>query len=114
MGNQHTSQKTGGAWITKPFKNWEKAVERMRAHAKSDAHIRCSEAEVTASASSGILQQLQNVPEEQRLKNRKGIKALLRCTHFLARYHIPHTTNFAALIVLIVEDHSGHTTETSL
>ena len=28
--------------------------------------------------------------------------ALLRCAHFLARNHIPHTTNFAALVDLIV------------
>jgi len=44
----HSSQKTGGAWITKPFKNWKKAVEKMCAHAKSDTHIRHSEAELLA------------------------------------------------------------------
>ncbi len=37
--DHHPSQKTGGAWITKPFKNWKKAVEKMRAHAKSDTHM---------------------------------------------------------------------------
>ncbi len=36
------------------------------------------------------------------MKNRKGIKALLRCAHFLARNHIPHTINFATLVDLIV------------
>ena len=30
-------KKTGGAWITKPFKNWKKAMEKMRAHSKSDS-----------------------------------------------------------------------------
>ena len=34
--------------------------------------------------------------------NRKAIKALLRCAHFLARNHIAHTTNFATLVDLIV------------
>ena len=37
--DQHSSQKTGGVWITKSFKKWKKAVEEMHAHAKSDAHI---------------------------------------------------------------------------
>ena len=32
-------KKTGGAWITKPFKNWKKAVEKRKAHSKSDSHI---------------------------------------------------------------------------
>ena len=34
----NSSQRTGGAWITKPFTNWKKAVEKMRAHSKSDIH----------------------------------------------------------------------------
>ncbi len=75
----------------------------MRAHAKSDTHIRRSEAELLATKKEvSILEQLRSVTEEQRIRNRKGIKALLRCTHFLARNHFPHTTNFAALVNLIV------------
>ena len=31
-----------------------------------------------------------------------AIKALTRCTHFLARRHIPHTTNFDELVDFIV------------
>ena len=34
-------------------------------------------------------------------KNRSGIKVLL-CTHFLARQHIPHTTNFDQLVDLVL------------
>ena len=34
------------------------------------------------------------------MKNR--IKALIRCTHFLACHHIPHMTNFDELVDLIV------------
>ena len=33
-------QKTRGTWITKPFKNWKRAVEKMRTHSKSDSHIK--------------------------------------------------------------------------
>lgn len=102
---QHSVQKTGGAWITKPFKNWKKAVEKMRAHAQSDAHIRHTEAELLAARAreeGSVLEQLRCIGEEEKMKNRKGIKALLRCAHFLARNHIPHTTNFATLVDLIV------------
>ena len=45
----------------------------MRANAKSDAHVRYSEAELLAAKEGSILQQLQSVVEEQRIKNRKGI-----------------------------------------
>ena len=38
----------------------------------------------------------------RRLKNRLAIKSLLRCTHFLARNRIAHTTNFGDLIDLVV------------
>ena len=32
-------QRMGGAWITKPFNNWKKAIEKLRAHSKSEVHI---------------------------------------------------------------------------
>ena len=82
------------------YETLKKLVEKMRAHAKSDAHIRYSEVLAAKAEKEGsILQQLRSITEEQRIKNRKGIK---RCTHFLARNHIPHTTNFAALVDSIV------------
>ena len=99
-------KKTGGAWITKPFKNWKKAVEKMRAHPKSDSHIKHTEAELLAARArkeeSSIIQQPQIIGEQERIKNRSGIRALLLCTHFLAQQHIPHTTNFDKLVDLIV------------
>ena len=49
-----------------------------------------------------IISQLQNVREQKRLQNRKAIKALIRCTHFLAHRHIAHTTNFDKLVELLV------------
>ena len=36
------------------------------------------------------------------MKNREAIKCLIRCTHFLARQHIVHTTNFDKLVDLVV------------
>ena len=53
----------------------------MRAHAKSDAHIQYEVLAAKAEKEGSILQQLRSITEEQRIKNRKGIKALLRCTH---------------------------------
>ena len=36
-----------------------------------------------------VLQKLQNFEKQERLKNSAAIKSLIRCTHFLARQHIP-------------------------
>ncbi len=98
-------QRTGGTWISKPFTNWKKAIEKMKIHAKSDIHLLSCEAEMAAATAlqeGSVIQQLQQINDEEKLKNRMAIKALIRCTHFLARRHIPHTTNFDELIDLIV------------
>ena len=49
-----------------------------------------------------VIQQLQQIGDRERARNKRAIKALLRCTHFLARQHIAHTTNFGKLIDLVV------------
>ena len=49
----------------------------------------------TALLRGSIAQQLQQVQESERLKNRAVIKSLLCCTHFLA-------TNFSELVDLVV------------
>ena len=51
---------------------------------------------------SSIIQQLQIIGEQERIKNRSGIRMLLLCIHFLARQHIPNTTNFDKLVDLVV------------
>ena len=45
---------------------------------------------------------MHQLEESERLKNRLAIKSLLRCTHFLARNRIAHTTNFGDLVDLVV------------
>ena len=60
-----------------------------------------------------IISQLQNVGEQQRLQNRKAIKALIRCTHLLAHQHIAHTTNYDKLVELVVSC-GGETLQTFL
>ena len=60
-----------------------------------------------------IISQFQNVGELEILQNRKVIKALIRCTHFLAHQHIAHTTNFDKLVELEVSC-GGETLQTFL
>lgn len=102
--SEKSFQRTGGVWVTKPFTNWKKAVEKMKAHEMSDLH---SQSNLAALAVEGalregsIMQQLQKVDRRQRMRNRAAIKSLIRCTHFLTQ-HIPHTTNFDKLVDLVV------------
>ena len=87
-------QRTGGAWITKPFTNWKKATQKMKSHSKSEVHLLSGQLVVEAGRArkeGSIINQLQNVAEQQRLENRKAIKALIQC--ILAHQHIAHTTN---------------------
>ena len=49
-----------------------------------------------------IITQFQAISQNEIQKNRTAIKSLNRCTHFLARNHIAHTTNFDKLVDLVV------------
>ena len=98
-------QRTGGAWITKPFTNWKKMTQKIKSHSKREVHRLSCQLDVEADRAGKegtIISQLQNVGEQQRLQNRKAIKALIRCIHFLAHQHITHTTNFDKLVELVV------------
>ena len=68
--------------------------------------ILSTEAELLAARArkgkSSIIQQPQIIGEQERIKNRSGIKVLLLCTlFFFAWQHIPHTTNFDKLVDLV-------------
>ena len=89
-------------WVKKPFQNWKKAVQKLKEHASSESHLRQVEAQLTVSRGETVVHQLQHFGDSERSKNRKAIKALLGCTHYLCKQHIPHTTNFSKLIDLIV------------
>ena len=54
-------QRTGGVWVTRSFHNWKKAVERMRAHERSEFHTQASEAHLLTIKSGTIAQQLQSM-----------------------------------------------------
>ena len=76
----------------------------MKAHSQSDIHVQACQASMLAKAAreGTIMQQLQQIIDEEKIKNRAAIKALTRCTHFLAQQHIAHSTNFEKLISLVV------------
>ena len=56
----------------------------------------------TQGGSVDIVQQLKKVGMQERMRNRAAVKSLIRCTYFLARQHIAHTTNFSKLVDLVV------------
>ena len=83
------------------FKNWIKALEKMRAHSESDTYIQTCQALLLAKQAlrqGTIAQQLQQISDEEKKKNRSAIKALIHYTHFLAHRHIAHTTKFNKLV----------------
>ena len=85
-----SSQGSGGVCVTKPFQNWKKAVQKMKEHASSESHLRQVEAELIVSRGETVVHQLQRFGDSERSKNRKAIKPLLGCTHYLCKQHIPH------------------------
>ena len=77
----------------------------MKAHSQSDIHVQACKASMLAerAAREGtIMQQLQQITDEEKMKNRAAVKALIRCTHFLACQHIAHIKNFEKLVILVV------------
>ena len=75
----------------------------MRDHVKSGIHIQASEAALaTQGGSVDIVQQLQKVVLQERMRNRAAVKSLIRCAHFLAHQYIAHTTVFSKLVDLVV------------
>ena len=88
--------------VKKPFQNWKKAVQMIKEHASSESHLSQVEAVLIVSRGEIVVHQLQCFRDSERSKNRKAIKALLGCTHYLFEQTIPHTTNFNELIDLIV------------
>ena len=50
----------------KTFWNWKKAVEKMKAHERSDLHIRASQALLVASQEGSVVQQLQRMDKLER------------------------------------------------
>ena len=81
----------------------KKATAKMKEHAESEGHILACQMETAAAFAfreGTVFQQIHRLEESERLKNRLAIRTLLRCTYFLARNPIAHTTNFGGLVDL--------------
>ena len=99
---QSATQRTGGVWVIKQFQIWKKATERMNAHESNSLHTQASQALLVISKQGSVVRQLQRVGMQEREKNSAAMKSLVRCTHFLTRHHIAHSTNFSQLVDLVV------------
>ena len=114
----HFSTHEEYGWISKPFNNWKKAVEKMKVHEKSCIHAIANKAALASEAAISVglvLQQLPNADRQERMKSRAAIKAFIRCKHFIAHQHIPYTTNLEKLVDLVVScggEHLKHFLET--
>ena len=98
--------------VTKLFKNWKKAVQKLKAHARSESHS-CATATLLAAkraAKDGtVVQQLQNVEAQKRVQNRAALKCLILLTHFLTKEHVAHSTGkFEKLVDVVVQCGSQH------
>ncbi len=77
----------------------------MKAHGASKVHLDSCQASLLshqAKKHGTLAQQLLEISETQRSKNREAIKAFIRCAYYLARHHIAHTTNYDDLVGLMV------------
>ena len=110
-------QRTGRAWITKPFTIWKKATQKMKSHSKSEVHLLSCQLDVEADRArkeGSIISQLKKCWRAAKITNRKAIKALIRCTHGLAHQHIAHTTTNVDKLVELVVSLAGVTLQTFL
>ena len=83
-------------WSPSLSKTGKKAVVRANSTSR---HLKLF---CLATKSGTIAQQLQSIGVQERAKSRAAIESLIRCTHFLTRQHIAHSTNFTQLVDLIV------------
>ena len=94
-----------GTWVHEPFRAWKKSREKMQEHAKSNWHgeacLLASEHERSQKEGT-VAELIQSVSRRQRDENRMVLKKLLRCTYYLAKNRIAHTTNFADLVELVI------------
>ena len=77
----------------------------MQEHARSNWHkeacLLASEHEHSRRQGT-VVAMVQSVSQKERAKNRNVMKKLLRCTYFLAKNRVAHTTNFSDLVQLVI------------
>ena len=87
---ENTTQHTGGVWVTKPFQNWKKATERMKAHERSSLHTQASQALLVIST--GFSCAATTEVRYARKREEQTCNEIACTLHSLSyRYHIPTT-----------------------
>ena len=57
---REATQHTGFVWVTKPFQNWKKASERVKAHERSSLHTQASQTLLVISKQGSVVQHTEN------------------------------------------------------
>lgn len=101
-------QKTGGVFITVPFKSFKKALGKdgkLQKHEHSSAHTISVEMENLRrqAMKKPIHAQIIQQSEGEKELNRKGLKILLRGLYFLIKEEVAHTTKYESLIESILD-----------
>ena len=97
-------------WIKAPFKTWRKATEKLREHEQSQTHqdaiVKAEMAKEAERRGSVLEQQISTArrqEEAEKARNRLVLKKILKCTYFLVKHKIAHTTTFAPLVDLLID-----------
>ena len=77
-------------------------IGRKLPRERNSLHTQASQALLVVSKQGSVVQQLQRIGMQEREKNRAAMKSLVRCTHFLTRHRIAHSTNFTQLVDLVL------------
>ncbi len=82
---------------------WPKATDLLKKHNNSEWHMAALETQLMADLaqqSGDVVDMIVAVSEEEKTRNRKLLKALIRSLYYLIKHRIAHTTNFEDLISL--------------
>jgi len=72
-----SSQGSSGVWVTKPFQNWKKAVEKMRTHERSDNHKKQIEVESIVSTGGTVIHHFRWIGYSDKSKNWNALKKII-------------------------------------
>jgi len=86
-----TLERTGVAWVTKPFTNWKKTIDKMKAHSQSEIYIQSRCCCISGTYWPSTSKCIQSTKED----GYWGTAAMYPLSY------IAHTTNFEDLISLV-------------
>ena len=69
---ESATKHAGSVGVTKPFQNWKKATERMKAHERSSLHTQANHARLVILRQGSVVQQLQRVGMQERKREEQS------------------------------------------